>query len=132
MKNQSYSVIFVLFAILIFGFLTESALAQDATKVDSTHYKVEFENDQVRVLRITYGPGEKSVMHEHTAGVAVLLNDQRTKFTYPDGKTEEISGKAGQTIWFPAVKHLPENPTDKPFELIFIEMKVKPASTKEN
>ncbi len=63
MKNQIYSVISVLFAILIFGFLTESALAQDATKVDSTHYEVEFENDQVRVLRITYGPGEKSVMH---------------------------------------------------------------------
>jgi hypothetical protein len=26
---------------------------------------VEFENDQVRVLRITYGPHEKSVMHAH-------------------------------------------------------------------
>ncbi len=132
MKNLIHSVIWVLFAILIFGFFTQTALAQDAIKVDSTHYKVEFENDQVRVLRITYGPGEKSVMHEHPAGVAVLLNDQSTKFTFPDGKTEEISGKAGQTIWFPAVKHLPENPTDKPFELIFVEIKVKPATTKKN
>jgi len=53
MKNLIHSVICVLFAILIFGFFTQTALAQDATKVDSTHYKVEFENDQVRVLRIT-------------------------------------------------------------------------------
>ncbi len=131
MKNPMNSVC-VLFAILILGFFTQSAFAQDATKVDSTHYKVEFENDQVRVLRITYGPGEKSVMHEHPAGVAVLLSDQRAKFTFPDGKTEEISGKAGQTLWFPAVKHLPENLTDKPFELIFVEIKVKPATTKKN
>jgi len=37
MKNQMNSV-FVLFAILLFGFFTQSAFAQDKTKVDSTHY----------------------------------------------------------------------------------------------
>jgi len=62
MKNHFYSLICVLFAVLIFGFFAESALAQDPTIIDSTHYKVEFENEQVRVVRITYGPGEKSVM----------------------------------------------------------------------
>jgi quercetin dioxygenase-like cupin family protein len=41
------------------------AYAQGAVKVDSKHYKVELENDQVRVLRIQSGPGEKSVMHSH-------------------------------------------------------------------
>ena len=71
MKNHFYSLICGLFAALIFGFLAESALAQDPTIVDSAHYKVEFENEQVRVVRITYGPGEKSVMHEHPDGVLV-------------------------------------------------------------
>ena len=33
--------------------------------VDSGHYAVEMENDKVRVLRIKYGPHEKSVMHSH-------------------------------------------------------------------
>ena len=46
------------------------AMAQDPAKVDAKHYKLEFENDQVRVLRITYGPGEKSVMHEHPDAMA--------------------------------------------------------------
>ena len=46
-----------------------SAYAQDAAKVDPKHYKVEFENDRARVLRINYVPGEKSVMHEHPANV---------------------------------------------------------------
>ncbi len=51
-------------------------IAQDPVKVDAKHYKVEFENDQVRVLRITYGPGEKSVMHEHP-GAARRLPERR-------------------------------------------------------
>ena len=96
MKNQFYSVISVLFAILIPVFLTESTLAQDATKVDSTHYKVEFENDQVRVLRISYGPGEKSVMHEHREGVEVFLTDHRVKFTYP-GRKDRGGHRKGRT-----------------------------------
>ena len=47
------------------------ALAQDPVKVDPKHYKVEFENANVRVLRVTVGPGEKSVMHWHPNAVAV-------------------------------------------------------------
>ena len=125
MKNLIHSVICVFFASLLLVFLAQSALAQDATKVDSTHYKVEFENDQVRVLRISYGPNEKSVMHEHPAGVAIFLTGGKGQFTYPDGKNEEISWNAGQTIWLPATRHQPENLTDKPFELIQIELKSK-------
>ena len=43
------------------GLLTASVFAQDAVKVDPQHYKVEFENDQVRVLRIHYGPHENQL-----------------------------------------------------------------------
>ncbi|MFQ5845458.1 MAG: hypothetical protein ACE5JG_10785, partial [Planctomycetota bacterium] len=50
-----------------------TAMAQDPVTVDPKHYKLEFENDQVRVLRISYGPHEKSVMHEHLPGVEVFL-----------------------------------------------------------
>ncbi len=99
--------------------------AQDPVKVDKKHYKVEFENDQVRVLRIQYGPGEKSVMHEHPDSVAVFLTDQKSKFTYPDGKSEEVTAKAGDVKWNPAFKHDPESLSDKPFELILVELKGK-------
>ena len=98
-------------------------MAKDPVKADSKHYKVEFENDKVRVLRIKYGPHEKSVMHDHPNAVAVFLADAKAKFTYPDGKTEDFSMKDGQALWFPAVTHLPENKLDKPIHLIFIELK---------
>lgn len=99
------------------------ALAQDPVEVDPDHYKVEFENDQVRVLRITYGPNEKSVMHDHPEGVAVYLSDLKGQFTLPDGQTVEEEGKAGEAVWTEAGPHLPQNMTDQPFELILVELK---------
>ncbi len=99
------------------------ALAQDPVTVDSAHYKLEFENEQVRVLRITYGPNEKSVMHYHPDGVAVMLTDNAVRMTLPDGSTEDMEVKAGEAIWTPAEHHLPENLRDQPFELILVELK---------
>ena len=103
------------------------AAAQDAAKVDAKHYKVEFENDQVRVLRIKYGPKEKSVMHEHPNSVAVFITDGHVKFTGADGKSQDQMVKAGSSVWTPGAKHLPENLGDKPFELVLVELKGKPA-----
>src|ERR1700724_1184602 len=106
------------------------ATAQDPIKVDAKHYKVEFENDRVRVLRITYGPHEKSVMHHHPGSVAVFLTDGQTRFTTPDGKTQDVPQKAGSVQWSEAGAHLPENLGDKPFELVLVELKAKKAPAK--
>ncbi len=95
----------------------------DPIQVDSKHYTVELENDKVRVLRVRYGPREKSVMHGHPALVGVMLTACRIGFTYPDGRKEEIDGKAGQVVNFPAVEHLPENLSDGVFEAVLIEFK---------
>ena len=104
------------------------ARAQDPTKVDPKHYTVEFENDTVRVLRIHYGPGEKSVMHSHPEAIAVFLTDSNNKMTFPSGDSETKSVKAGDVQMTPAGAHLPENVGDKPMELILVELKVKPAA----
>ena len=102
--------------------------AQDAAKVDAKHYTVAFENDQVRVLKVHYGPGEKSAMHSHPNTVAVFLNDAKGKFTFPDGTTKDINMKAGDAIWSEALAHLPENTGDKAFDVVVIELKDKAAA----
>src|SRR5882724_2702003 len=99
--------------------------ASDPVVVDSKHYKVELENERVRVLRIKYGPHEKSTMHSHPASIAVFVTDGHARFTYPDGKTEDVKAKTGQVMYFPPLEHLPENLSDKPFEVIGIELKVE-------
>ncbi len=130
MKRLTRLTMTALFVASVFVLAEKPAMAQDPVKVDPKHYKVEFENDQVRVLRITYGPHEKSVMHDHPAGQVVYLTDAHVKFGLPGGKTEEQNGKAGQTAWALAGKHLPENVSDKPLEGILVELKAKPTKAK--
>lgn len=121
----------LLFCVGVCLFATTFVVAQDAVKVDPKHYKVEVDNPQVRVLRVHYGAHEKSVMHSHPASVAVFLTDGSTRFTFPDGKTQDLAVKAGQTTYSPAQVHLPENTGDKPFDVIVIELKGgrKPAAS---
>jgi len=102
------------------------ALAQDPVKVDANHYKVMFENDQVRVLRIHYNPREKSVMHEHPASVVVFLSASKTRFSLPDGSATTNGGKAGQITFSDAGKHLPEDIGTTPVEAVLVELKGKP------
>ncbi len=97
--------------------------AQDPAEVDSSHYQVVFENDEVRVLRINYAPGDKSIMHHHPDGVGVFFTDQKVQFTMPDDTTEVIEAKARDAIWIPGGHHLPENLGDEPLELILVELK---------
>jgi quercetin dioxygenase-like cupin family protein len=96
---------------------------QDPVKVDPKHYKVDVENEKVRVLRINYGAHEKSVMHSHPDGVAIFQNDIHCRFTFPDGKTEEQRFHAGETLFMPAGSHLPENLGDQPIHIILVELK---------
>ena len=115
------------FASLIFiATCATAAMAQDPVTVDSNHYKVEFENAQVRVLRVKVGPGEKSIMHRHPNAVAVFMTDVNGKFTFPDGKTEDTARKAGDVMWTPAITHLPENVGTAAFEVILVELKGGP------
>lgn len=101
------------------------ALAQDPVEVDPEHYEVVFENDDVRVLRITYGVHDRSVMHEHPGGVFVALTDNETKMTFPDGSTQEVREERGSASWAPAGKHLPEN-VGEAMEGVLVELKEAP------
>lgn len=100
---------------------------RDPVQVDPSHYTVELENDRVRVLRIKCGPGEKSAMHGHPRTIAVFLSPANFRFTYPGGKTEDGSAKAGEVMYFDPFEHLPENTGNQSFELIAIELKGGPA-----
>lgn len=102
---------------------SRATIAADPVRVDSRHYSVESETDQVRVLRVSYGPREKSVMHEHPPVVAVFLTEARFRFTFADGRSEERTGKPGDAMIMPAEQHLPENIGDNRAEVVVIELK---------
>jgi len=116
----------ILSVVALVGLLAPAVLrAQDPVKVDAKHYKVVFENDEVRVLRIHYAPGEKSVMHAHPDAVAVFLGDSTTTMTTPDGKSQVMMSKAQDAMFTPAGQHLPDNTGKTPVDLILVELKGK-------
>ncbi len=103
---------------------TEALSPEHPLKVDPKHYKVEFENSQVRVLRVKFGPKAKAPMHDHALNrVVVYLTDQSFKVTTADGKTEQSQHKAGDVSWGGRAKHEEENTTDRPCELVVVELK---------
>ncbi len=120
----------VLFLVAVFSLAAFTAKAQDPVKVDPDNWKVEFENAQVRVLRVHIPPHGKLGMHEHPANVLISLTDSHVKDIFPDGKTADRQFKAGQAGWRAAVKHANENLGDTPVESILVELKTKPAAAK--
>jgi quercetin dioxygenase-like cupin family protein len=100
-----------------------TALAEDAITADPDHYVVEFENDKVRIIRIKYGPGEKSVMHTHGPNASIIVVGGEMRMTLPDGSSEVMELKAGETGWSDQDEHLPENLSDSPVEVVLVELK---------
>jgi len=96
---------------------------EDAVIADPQHYTVEFENDKVRIIRIKYGPGEKSVMHTHGPNVAIYLTDITGRMTLPNGTSMEVTAETGDTQWADAEEHLPENLSGDPLEVVLVELK---------
>ena len=97
--------------------------AQDPAKTSPHYYKVLLENDQVRVLEWRLQPGEKEPMHSHPPGVVYELSASKLRITFPDGKTQEATGAAGETFWRGPTTHAIENIGDAEAHAIAIDVK---------
>jgi len=83
----------------------------DPTVVDARHYKVELENEQVRVLRVHYDAHDTGALHEHILNrVVVYLNDQ------PGAKADDVRMSGPGT-------HTEQNASDQPADRIAVELK---------
>lgn len=72
----------------------------DPLKVDPEHYAVEFENDQVRVIRVKIPAGAQAPMHAHVRSRAVVyLTPARFEATLEDGTTAQSSFQRGDVVW---------------------------------
>jgi len=96
----------------------------DSLKVDPGHYKLEFENPQVRVLRVSIPPHGVAPMHAHsTDRVTVFLTDQNFQTKDSTGKVATVEHKAGDVVWGTPIEHSEQNLSDQPFEAVSVEIK---------
>ena len=118
------------------GLIAISGLAQDPFKVAPQAYKLEFENEWVKVARVHYGPHEKIPVHDHTktAAAYVYLNDsgpvifRHIGLEY--GAITRQPTKAGSFRLYRAVKevHEVENTSDLPSDFLRVEFKTRPVN----
>lgn len=112
------------FAAVGFLMLGGMAFAQDPVAVDPAHHKIEFENAQLRVLRINIGPGERAVMHSHPCAIAIGLNDSELVMHLPDGSERPGRLARGEVrVVDKPFTHEPENRSGKATEVLLVEMK---------
>src|SRR5215470_9603906 len=96
------------------------AMAQYPVRVRPDIVKVEFENEQIRVLRVHYGPHEKLPMHSHPGRVVIALTAKRRM---PDGTMKVMESGGMPAYWSDKVTHEEENTWDDAREDIEIEVK---------
>ena len=97
----------------------------DALRADPTHYHLEFENNLMRVLRLTLKGGESVKIHDAKDALVVCLKECHLRLTYPDKRIQDIHIEVGKTRWVYGNTRTETNLSLEPLEMLLIEQKVK-------
>ncbi len=98
-------------------------MAGDAAVVAPDIYSVVEENDRVRVLKYSAGPGVATELHSHPDHVAITTSAGKFRFTTADGDSMEIELEAGQALFLEAGDHRTENIGDLEATGFIVELK---------
>jgi beta-alanine degradation protein BauB len=90
--------------------------------VASNVYKFKMENDHVRVLTVTFKPGDIAKMHHHPDHVVYVLEGGKMKLI-SQGKTDILNLKTGDTVFLNAQNHEAENIGQTTLNLLVVELK---------
>ena len=101
-------------------------MSLDPVETNPDHYKLVFENDRVRVLEYTDGPGDRTTPHEHPDSVMHTLSSFRRRLRSGE-MHRDVEIPAGSTSWLPAQQHSGENIGDTDTHVLFVELKTAPA-----
>jgi hypothetical protein len=108
------------------GFLLARALAQTSGSSGRAVNRVAFENEKVRVLDYSAGPGGPACgygKHSHPAHLTILLTDAKVRVVGADGKATVEDGKAGDMFWEPAATHEVADVSGKNSRCYVVELK---------
>jgi hypothetical protein len=97
--------------------------SKDILQIDPKHYRLEFENERVRVLRVSLGRDEMVPMHDAAAATLVCLTECHLRFTQPNGRGQDIHMEAGHARWIWDEPRTEKNLSTYPAEILLIESK---------
>jgi hypothetical protein len=112
-----------LLAVLSLILAVSGVSAQDAEKATPKVVKLKFENERVRVLETVSNPGDRELMHSHPANIVYVISGGKLRITTPDGKSNEVEFKTGDTLWREPVTHSAVNIGTTQLHAIIVELK---------
>tara|TARA_B100000401_G_C52502784_1_gene575813 strand:+ start:200 stop:577 length:378 start_codon:yes stop_codon:yes gene_type:complete len=93
-------------------------------KVSPDIYKVLLDNEHVKVLEVTFAPGQSDSMHEHYAMTAYVIEGGKAQITLPDGTVSERDIPSGATMHNPTItKHQVKNIGNNTMKILLVEQK---------
>lgn len=95
----------------------------DAVSIAPHLHEVIFENDKMRVLKVTVKPGDKAEMHWHPENINYILKSSKLRFTKPGGSTVDVELTEGQVTSSPESSHAVENIGDTEVQTVQVELK---------
>lgn len=108
----------------------ETAFAgNDPLKVAPEMYKLLYENDRVRVMEVSFQPGQKIAEHSHPDHFVTVLEPGTLTISKPDGTSNAVQLATKQVVWIPAESHWAENTGKTPVKLLVTELKGEAATT---
>jgi len=101
---------------------------KDPLETDPKHYRLELENDRMRVLRLTLKADEVSPVHDDHDALFVCLavgSDKacHLRLTRPGGRSQDIHMQAGESRWIYGDTRSEKNVGPQPLEMLVIETK---------
>lgn len=100
----------------------DARVAQGGDAAQITPNKIEFENDQIKVIRGFLAPHQTTAVHSHPYRFGVTLTKNDLMIT-SDGKTAPSKKNAQEIFWSEPVTHQVENVAGERLENIEIEFK---------
>jgi hypothetical protein len=98
-------------------------LGQSTQAADSGTARIEFENEQIRVVHMTLAPHQISPMQSYPRRFTVPLTPTYFRMVYEDGTSKTTSHAAREFNWSEPVTCRIENRSDVPAQELEIEMK---------
>lgn len=95
----------------------------DIVAIAPESHRVIFENDTIRMLKVTLKPGETVGMHRNPENVNYILKPGTLRLINADGSAVDVELSEGQVIPAPESSHAVENVGGTEVQTVCVELK---------
>ena len=131
MKRVALSALTLACAVAVCAGIISPVQAQDPLAVAPHMYKLLFENERVRVMEVTFNPGDSIMPHSHPDHHVYVVTGGKLRISKPGGTSADADLKPGDVLYIAAETHWAKNTGTTPIRLVVNELKEPRPPVKE-